>query len=95
LKAKTGCNVDISCIKAYNKKSVLPEEILTEDEVEKLAEAADNLRDRALVLVLYESGCRIGELLGLKIKHMQPNEYGFSLTVKGKTGSRRILILSF
>lgn len=89
------CDVDASVVRSrYRNKQTLPEEILTEDEIKGLAEACDNLRDRAFVLVLYESGCRIGEILGMKIKHIQANEYGFALTVSGKTGSRRVLILS-
>lgn len=95
LNEKKICSVDTSGIKSrFGSKRILPEEILTEQEVLALAGAADNLRDRAFVLVLYESGCRIGELLGLKIKHVQANEHGFALAVNGKTGSRRVLILS-
>jgi len=54
----------------------LPEELLTKEEVERLANVANNSRDRALVLVLYESGCRVSELLSLKIKNIQFDEYG-------------------
>ena len=43
-----------------NESHKLPEELLTEDEVLKIAEAAENPRDKAIVLVLYEAGCRIG-----------------------------------
>lgn len=50
-------------------KRKLPEEILTRDEVKKLVEAARNPRDRALLMVLYESGARAGELVNIKIKH--------------------------
>jgi integrase len=95
LKDNRNGKVEIAFIRAsHSGKQILPEEILTEEEVRRIAEAADNLRDRALVLVLYESGCRIGEILGLKIKHVQPNEHGLALTVNGKTGSRRVLIIS-
>jgi site-specific recombinase XerD/ribosomal protein L40E len=95
LKEYRGGKVEIAFIRAsHNSNQILPEEILTEEEVRSIAQAADNLRDRALVLVLYESGCRIGEILGLKIKHVQPNEHGMALTVNGKTGSRRVLIIS-
>ncbi len=95
LSEKKICSVNVECIKSrYGSKRILPEEILTEQEVQSLASAADNLRDRALIFVLYESGCRIGELLGLKVKHVQANEHGFALSVNGKTGSRRVLILS-
>jgi integrase/ribosomal protein L40E len=78
-------------LKKNNNK--LPEEILTKEEVEKLADAADNARDRAFILTLYESGCRIGELLPIRIKHIQFDEYGIILIVNGKTGSRRVRII--
>jgi site-specific recombinase XerD len=71
----------------------LPEEILTIEEVTKIAEAAENPRDRAFVLVLYESGCRIGELLPLKMKNVQFDENGAILLVNGKTGRRRVRII--
>lgn len=45
------------------KKRMLPEALITGEELKKLAEAAENLRDRAIVLVDYESGGRIGEVL--------------------------------
>lgn len=48
----------------------LPEELLTEEDVTKLIEAAQHPRDKALVFLLYESGCRIGELLNVKIKNV-------------------------
>ncbi|MGQ9469297.1 MAG: tyrosine-type recombinase/integrase [Nitrososphaerales archaeon] len=72
----------------------LPEEILTEEEIKAMAEKAENPRDRALILCLYESGCRIGELLTLKIKNAQFDEHGAVLLVNGKTGSRRVRIIA-
>jgi site-specific recombinase XerD len=76
-----------------SKDGRLPE-ILTEEEVLKLIEAADNPRDKALVMTLYESGCRVGELLTLKIGNVSFNENGAAITVNGKTGPRRILLIS-
>jgi integrase len=35
--------------------------------------AAENPRDKALISVLYESGCRIGEILSLKIRNKFDN----------------------
>ena len=72
----------------------LPEEILTEEEVKKLVQAANNPRDKALILVLYESGCRVGEFLPIKIRNVQFDEYGAVIMVNGKTGSRRIRLIS-
>jgi integrase/recombinase XerD len=72
----------------------LPEELLTEDDVRKMVDAADHPRDKALILVLYESGCRIGELLTLRIKNVLLDQNGAILLVNGKTGQRRVRIIA-
>ncbi len=78
-----------------NNNNKLPEEILTEKEVLRMVDNAENLRDKAFILTLYESGCRISEILGLKLKHVSFDKNGAILIVNGKTGSRRIrLVLS-
>jgi len=75
-------------------KRMLPEELLSEEEVNKIARAAGNPRDKALVMVLYESGCRIGEIASLKLKNVSFDQYGAVLRVTGKTGDRRVRIVS-
>jgi len=89
-------SLDTSCIrpKIDKKSHKMPEELLTEEEVEQLVNACDNQRDRALISVLYESGCRIGEILGLQLKHIQFDQHGAVLMVCGKTGQRRVRIVS-
>lgn len=83
-----------SWIKTHGfEKRKLPEEILTKDEVKQLAEAAQNPRDRAIILMLYESGARAGEIAGLKIKHVQFDQYGAQIMLDGKTGMRRIRLI--
>jgi integrase/ribosomal protein L40E len=89
---------EVDWIKINHKQvnNKLPEELLTEEEIVKMADAALNPRDKALVLILYESGCRIGELLSLKIKDVQFDDYGCVLIVpKGKTGARRVRIIKY
>jgi len=76
------------------KNSRLPEEILTEEEIRRLAEATCNTRDRAFVLALYESGCRVGEFLPLKLKHVSFDSHGAVLRVEGKTGARRVRVIA-
>lgn len=76
------------------KNGTLPEELLTYEDIEKLSQATNNFRDKALVLVLYESGCRIGEILSLRIKNVRFDEHGAILIVNGKTGSRRVRIIA-
>ena len=80
--------------KLGNKAHKLPEELLTVEEAQKIANSTTNPRDKALILALYESGCRIGELLYLKLKNVQFDNYGVVLIVNGKTGSRRVRIIA-
>jgi integrase/recombinase XerD len=59
-----------------------------------MIENATNLRDKAFISTLYESGCRIGELLPIKLRSVVFDEYGAVLIVDGKTGMRRIRLIS-
>jgi integrase len=77
-----------------NVNNRLPEELLTEEEVLKLIKATSYPRDKVLISVLYESGCRIGEVLSLRMKHVQFDEYGCQIIVNGKTGQRRVRLIA-
>ncbi len=59
----------------------------------KLIDATTNARDKALISVLYDSDCRIGELLTLRIKNVEFDDYGGVLLVNGKMGQRRVRII--
>ena len=72
----------------------LPEDLLSEDDVIKLINAANNPRDKAFVAMLYETGCRIGEILFIRLRHIQFDQYGATVIVSGKSGSRRLRIIS-
>jgi site-specific recombinase XerD len=79
--------------KSSSKK--LPEEILTQEEIERMVNACDSVRDKAIVSVLYESGARIGEFLSMKIKDIHFDNYGAVIIIPdGKTGSRRIRVVN-
>jgi len=71
----------------------LPDDLPSADDVQKLIDTATNARDKALISVLYESGCRIGELLTLRVKNVEFDDYGAVLHVNGKTGPRRVRII--
>ncbi|MFH1978455.1 MAG: site-specific integrase [Candidatus Aenigmatarchaeota archaeon] len=78
----------------FDKKGMkLPEELLTEDDIKKMISAANNIRDKALISVLYESGARIGELLTRRRKHITFDDYGAVMTVDGKIGMRRVRLI--
>jgi len=72
----------------------IPEELLTEEDVMKLVDAATNQRDKALIITLYESGARIGELAEAKIRQFVSDQHGAALILIGKTGMRRVRLLA-
>ncbi len=72
----------------------LPEELLTEQEIIKIIRNCKTIRDKALVATLAESGCRVSEIGNMQIKHVSFEEYGARLTVNGKTGMRKILVIN-
>jgi site-specific recombinase XerD len=73
-------------------KKMLPEDILGEEEILKMISAAGNLRDKAIIAVLYDSGIRVGELLSLRAKDLELNDELAHITVNGKTGMRKVPI---
>jgi integrase len=78
----------------HPKNGILPEELLTEEDIGKLTKAAENSRDRAFVECVYETGGRIGELLNLRRKHVQFDDIGAVLIFSGKTGDRRVRLIT-
>jgi len=70
-----------------------PEELLTKEEIYRMIDVADTLRDKTLIAALYESGCRISEFASLKIKNAEFDEHGAILIVDGKTGRRRVRLV--
>jgi integrase/recombinase XerD len=79
--------------KKQNKKK-LPNELLNIEDIKKLAEKANNLRDRAIILSIYESGARIGEILNIRIKDLENDKYGSLINLSGKKGPRKIRIIA-
>lgn len=78
-------------ISKNNKK--LPEELITETEAKDIIRAAGNVRDKAFVGVLADSGARVSEIGMMKIKHISFETHGARLTIHGKTGTRKILVI--
>lgn len=74
-------------------KQTLPD-ILTVEEVVKMIKTTNNIRNKAMISLLYESGCRISELLNMKISDIEFNGEGCLVRLRGKTGERRIPIVN-
>lgn len=85
----------VSWLKTIKIKTVKnPNEMLTDKELELLLDNCFCQRDRAIIMTLFESGCRVGELVGLSIEDVKFDEYGAKIHVNGKTGERNIRLIN-
>jgi integrase/recombinase XerD len=82
-------NIRYSHKSSHDKKM----ELITRGDIERMIDACNNTRDKALISLLYDSGCRIGEILTLRIDDIVFDEYGMILRVHGKTGNRSVRIV--
>jgi len=71
----------------------LPEDIWTEEEIDKLINSTRDPFWKAFISLGYESGARIGELLNLRIKDVKFTDFGARIRLDGKTGTREIPVL--
>lgn len=71
--------------------NMISADLLTEDEILRLINACYCSRDKALISLLYDSACRIGEITGLNIEDVviEDEKIGHIL-VDGKTGRREV-----
>lgn len=95
----------VKWIKLSNhRKTMLPDDILTPDEVKAMILAADNPRDRAFVSVMYESAARNEEMvvhekkrgnvqIPVRQRDIVFDNYGAVIILNGKTGMRRIRLI--
>jgi len=74
-----------------------PSDILGIDEVMRMIKTCEYesspitcKRNKAVISLLYECGLRRGELVNIKLKDVTPTDFGFSIYVEGKTGSRMV-----
>lgn len=75
------------------KDKLMPDGILSEEDIMKLLDVANNVRDKAIIATLFDSGIRVGELLSMKRKDVDLEGNPAHIVVNGKTGPRRIPIL--
>ena len=85
-------NVGVA-VKLRPHRDSLAQRFLEESEVAKLIEAAPPGRNRVLLKLLYVSGVRVGELCGLKWCDALPRQSGGQITVFGKGGKTRTILL--
>jgi integrase/recombinase XerD len=68
-------------------------ETLSRDEISRIENAAERERDKLIVRLLADTGIRVGELIGLRMTDLIPQEGKFFIRVRGKTDLRDVPIL--
>jgi len=74
-------------------KDALAERILDMDAVLHMLALERNPRNKALLRLLYLGGLRISEACGLRVRDLQPNGDAGQITVFGKGGKTRVVLL--
>lgn len=82
-----------AAVKLRPNRDALAQRILEETEVAKLIDAAPERRDQLLLKLLYVSGVRVSELCGLKWRDAMTRQEGGQITVFGKGGRTRAILL--
>ena len=74
-------------------RETLSQRILTHGEVTRMIAMEPDPRNRVMLLVLYASGIRVSELVALRWKDFQDRDGGCQITVMGKGGRTRSVLL--
>lgn len=86
---------DVSrALKLPGLKNRLAERILPEAEVHRMLALEPSPRNRALLRLLYGGGLRVSEVCGLVWRDVQPRDEAGQVTVYGKGGKTRVILLS-
>lgn len=68
-------------------------EILTMNEIYGMVSGCKSFRDKLIILLLYESGIRPGELIDIKKENVIFDDNGALIYVNGKTGQRPVRVI--
>ncbi|GAG84864.1 unnamed protein product, partial [marine sediment metagenome] len=71
----------------------IPSDLLYAKDIKFLVDHCQRLREKAILMVLFESGARIGEILSMCIKDVTFDDYGCQINVNGKTGYRKVRLV--
>lgn len=82
-----------AAVKLRPNRDALAQRILEESEVARLIDAAPQGRNRVLLKLLYVSGVRVSEMCGLKWCDALARQEGGQITVFGKGGKTRTVLL--
>ena len=74
-------------------RDCLSEKILSVEQVKRMNRLETNPRNRGILLILYGCGLRVSELCSLKWKHLTPREESGQMSVFGKAGKTRVVLI--
>jgi integrase/recombinase XerD len=87
-----GVNLNLKQIPRHRKKRKFPD-ILSQNEIQSLFDACDNLRDKAILMTIYGAGLRVSEATNLKVSDIHSDK--MQLFIRNAKGSKdRYAILS-
>ncbi len=69
------------------------EDIISEEEIKQVIEKCPNIRNRAFISLLHETGMRAGEILNIRYKDIREKNRLIVIKIDGKTGIREVPIL--
>jgi site-specific recombinase XerD len=76
-------------------EDALSERLLTREEVDQLIAAERNPRNQLLLRVIFYSGARVSEAIGLQWRHVKLNKEGGQLTLFGKGSETRVVVVPY
>jgi len=94
-KAVNWFSVSVGRERLRKEKNLDLAEHLEEEEIQKLIECASTIQKKAFIACMYKSGARPEEFLRLTNDDIQLDSEGAILFLRGKTGERRVRIISF
>ena len=83
----------VAAVKAPPAKDTRAERILPEADIQRMLALERHARNRVILRLLYGAGLRVSELCGLKQRDCQPRDEAGQLTVLGKGGKTRTVLL--
>lgn len=86
-------NKDVDFIHIRGRRRTIPRQLLTEEEMELMIKKANSKRNKAVISLLAETGCRAGELLNLKKEDIEFENNYARVCLHGKTNPRRLLVI--
>ncbi len=82
---------ELFTFKMKKPKRTLPvDKLITRKDIQTLVQACDTQRDRALIMLLWDSAARLNEIMSLNLNQVEFDKYGAVVIVDGKTGRRRL-----